>query len=112
MSGQRGPVHHTILRRDRSPGYQRTEWARIDEAGVLRIEGQSLSASADCHEYEWAFRVTADQVPALVTALGGTPGDDVLRLLVQHCQVHHPPDFTGLMNGAGIAFEFWSRRGD
>jgi hypothetical protein len=26
--------------------------------------------------------------------------------------VHHPPDFPGLMEGAGIVYEFWSRVGD
>ena len=102
----------TTLSEDASPGYHRTEWATLDESGALTIEGQSLSSSADYFEYEWAFQVAADQVPRLVTALGGAAGDDVLPLLVRYSRAHHPPDFTGLMNGEGIPFEFWSRVGD
>ena len=112
MAARPAPVRSATLREDRQPGYSRVEWAGVDGSGILRIEGQSLSTSAESLEYEWAFRVPADQVPALVGALGGSPGDDVLALLVRHCRAHHPPDFPGLMNRGGITFEFWSRRGD
>jgi hypothetical protein len=112
MTARPVPVRRTSLREDSRPGYSRSEWAALDESGALSIEGQSLSSSADFYEYEWAFRVVAEQVPRLVAALGGTAGDDVLALLVEHCRVHHPPDFPGLMDGAAIEYEFWSRVGD
>ena len=112
MSARPVPVRSTTLREDSQPGYSRSEWAALDDAGALTIEGQSLSSSADFYEYEWAFQVAAEQVPRLVAALGGAAGDDVLPLLVEHCRVHHPPDFPGLMDGDGIQYEFWSRVGD
>jgi hypothetical protein len=107
-----GSVRRSTLRHDESPGYSRTEWASVDESGALSIEGQSLSSSADPYEYEWAFSVAPDQVPRLVTALGGTAGEDVIPLLVRHCRAHHPPDFSGLMESEGVEFAFWSRAGD
>jgi hypothetical protein len=35
-------------------------------------------------EYEYFYTVAAEDVPALVVALGGQPGTDVIDLLVQH----------------------------
>ncbi len=63
-------------------------------------------------DYEWEFHVPADQVPRLVTALGGTSGDDVLPLLKAHSDAHQPPDWAGLMNRHGVTFTFFSRFGD
>jgi hypothetical protein len=102
----------TVLREDSAPGYHRTEWATLSPLGALTIEGQSLTSGSGADEYEWAFSVPADQVPGLVAALGGATGDDVLPLLVEHCRVHHPPDFGGLMDAAGVQHTFWSRLGD
>ena len=83
----------------------------MHESGALTIEGQSIVDREDPPEYEWVFRLPADQVPKLVVALGGTPGDDVLGLLVGHCREHHPPGFVTLLDGAEIAYSFWSRHG-
>jgi hypothetical protein len=101
-----------VLREDTAPGYRRTEWATLSETGALTIEGQSLTDDDEWGEYEWAFSVPAEQVPGLVTALGGTAGDDVLTVLAAHCRAHHPPDFAGLMERHGVTHTFWSRLGD
>jgi hypothetical protein len=36
---------------------------------------------SDDEEYEWAYTFAASAIPALVTALGGDAGEDVLELL-------------------------------
>ena len=101
----------TVLHEDARPGYRRAEWAAVSETGALTIEGQSVVAGGDPPEYEWVFRLRPEEVPKLVTALGGTPGDDVLPLLVEHCRAHHPPDFVGLLDSSEVTYSFWSRLG-
>ncbi|MDO8119726.1 hypothetical protein Q6346_00190 [Isoptericola sp. b490] len=49
--------------------------------GTIVIEGQDLSGDG---EYEYFLTVFGDQIPSLVVALGGKPGQDVLALLEQH----------------------------
>ncbi|WP_171166165.1 hypothetical protein [Streptomyces sp. I05A-00742] len=51
--------------------------ARLDADGRLHIEGQDLSRG----EYEYMLSVKPDEIPLVVTALGGADGDDVLDLL-------------------------------
>ena len=101
----------TVLLEDARPGYRRAEWASVSETGTLVIEGESVDADADPPEYEWVFRLRSEQVAKLVSALGGSPGDDVLPLLVEHCRAHHPPDFVSLLDSAEISYSFWSRLG-
>jgi hypothetical protein len=112
MAGPLPLPRRAVLREDTAPGYHRTEWAALSETGALTIDGQSITSDDEYGEYEWAFSVPADQVPGLITTLGGTAGDDVLALLAAHCRAHHPPDFAGLMDGHGVTHTFWSRLGD
>jgi len=62
--------------------------ASLGDDGSLRISGQDLgpvtrTISSD-GEYEYFYTVAAEHVPALVVALGGQPGTDVIDLLSQH----------------------------
>jgi len=53
--------------------------------GSLRLSGQDLGPTVSYDgEYEYWYTVKAEHVPALVVALGGTPGDDILDVLKQH----------------------------
>ncbi|GAA3079775.1 hypothetical protein VR41_06430 [Streptomyces sp. NRRL B-1568] len=54
--------------------------ARFGRDGGLVIEGQDLSLG----EYEYMLSVKQDEIPIVVAALGGAPGDDVLELLAGH----------------------------
>ena len=101
------PLHET-----RSTDGSRTVWATYDDAGSLSIEGQSLSRSADFFEYEWAFTVDAEHLPALVSALGGQPGDDVTVLLRALFAADSHPDLRDIFQRHDIPFRFWSRVGD
>jgi hypothetical protein len=55
-------------------------------SGSLSIEVQDLKPpeAMECREYEYAYTVAATDVPRLVAALGGLPGDDVLTLVHEH----------------------------
>ena len=58
--------------------------AALTSSGDLVFEGQDLNGWLDSEEYEYWVTATAVLVPRVVTALGGSPGDDVLALLVAH----------------------------
>lgn len=59
--------------------------AYIQDDGVLEIAGQDLSPpEAFGDEYEYFVSVEAADIPTVVAALGGQPGDDVLALLKSH----------------------------
>jgi hypothetical protein len=67
---------------------QRFLEAAILENADLLIEGQDLGHNLPfpglpgVTEYECAWRIAASEIDALVQALGGAPGDDVLALLL------------------------------
>jgi hypothetical protein len=57
----------------------------LTDDGDLVFEGQDLNPPMkDIDEYEYDITVRAADVPVVVAALGGSPGDDVLALLVAH----------------------------
>ena len=66
-----------LLRGHEATGPHHAERADRSADGALTIEGE-IWTNDDIVDYEWEFHVPADQVPRLVTALGGTSGDDVL----------------------------------
>ena len=73
------------LRRERDGADSRYLWAYLDDEGNLHIDGQDLGpgtapVSAD-GEYEWFKTIRAEEVPKVVTLLGGHAGEDVLDLL-------------------------------
>ncbi|MFI2078192.1 hypothetical protein [Streptomyces triculaminicus] len=51
--------------------------ARINVEGKLLIQGQDLNNG----EYEYMLSVPEAEIPKVVAALDGAPGDDVLELL-------------------------------
>ncbi len=58
--------------------------AVLTESGDLVFEGQDLNGWLGSEEYEYWVTAPAALVPRVVAALGGSPGDDVLELLVAH----------------------------
>ena len=60
-------------------------------------------------EYEWAWRIPAASLPALLAALDGQPGDDPVEL-VYHWSVAHPGRDPGsALKRADVPLEFWNR---
>jgi len=90
---------------------------RMPDGGIL-IEGQDLGPGverafgAGLTEYEWAWAVPPDAVPAAVAALDGHEGDDPLRLLAGWFEAHGGIDPGTHLRQAGVPVEFWSRIGD
>jgi hypothetical protein len=83
--------------------------ASLDAAGVLRISGQDLGENLYGGEYEYNLTVEAADVPKVVAALGGAPGDDVLELLQANGeQVVRAGEKTWLEGlGIEVGFSSW-----
>ncbi len=60
--------------------------ASVDADGVLTISGQDLGDNLYGGDYEYFLTVDATDVPTVVAALGGAPGDDVLDLLAANAE--------------------------
>jgi hypothetical protein len=81
--------------------------ARLTDNGTLSIEGQDFNGG----EYEWIFRVNAEDIPDVIRALGGNPNDDPLALLAErtpHLPDRGSHDPGGWLRAAGVPGEFWS----
>jgi hypothetical protein len=88
------------------------------EGDALVIRGHDLGPvvtrawGAGHSEYEWAWRILPRRLPALRSALGGTPADDPLELL-RRWSVANPGRDPGLvLKRAAVPLEFWNRVGD
>lgn len=93
------------------------------EAGTLRVtaetraDGSVLISGQDfghplCEEYEYWITVRTGDVPALVAALGGAEGADVLDLLEQHAEGIVRAGEKTWLEGHGVVPEFFNRMGD
>ena len=58
--------------------------AVLTDGGDLVFEGRDLNGWLGSEEYEHWVTVPAALVPRVVSALGGSPGGDVLDLLAAH----------------------------
>jgi hypothetical protein len=83
------PLEPTVKLRDedRPDGSHLALWAYLDAAGRLHIDGQDLGdvtkpVSGD-GEYEYFKMIAKDDIPRLVSLLGGNPGDGILELLAR-----------------------------
>jgi hypothetical protein len=108
----------TILRESRDADGLRHLDARLAADGDLVIEGQDLGDGVErfhgpgIREYEWIWTVRAKELPALVAALGGQPGEGVLGLLERRFAGEAAAGLRAFLDGSGIAVESWSRLGD
>jgi hypothetical protein len=106
-----------VLRNTTGPEGLRHLDARVGARGDVVIEGQDLGSGVEeifgAREYEWTWTVAAADVPALVRALGGDEGDDVLNLLgALYSDPRHPGIEAFVGRGKSVPAEFWSRVGD
>jgi hypothetical protein len=86
--------------------------ASLERDGTLRIIGQDLgpvtkSISPD-GEYEYFYTIAAQDVPALVVALGGQPGTDVIDLLEQHWSADAAYNLSAAIRSSGVKYSFSS----
>jgi hypothetical protein len=91
-------------------------WAAPD--GSIVIEGHDLGRGVGdafgpgLTEYEWAWTITPDHVPAAVEALGGQGVDDILRLLEVWAANNVGRDPGTYVKDSGVPIAFWNRVGD
>ncbi len=86
--------------------------ATLERDGTLEISGQDFGpvtkgASSD-GEYEWFYAVAAEDVPALVVALGGQQGTDVIDLLVQRWSGDAAYGLGEAVRSSGVEYRFSS----
>ncbi len=113
-----GPLDGVTLRNQRDAGGTRHLAATRKPDGGILIEGQDLGPGVErafgpgLTEYEWAWVIGPDAVPAAIAALDGHEGDDPLRLLAGWFEAHGGIDPGMHLRQAGVPVEFWSRIGD
>lgn len=104
------------LRADRYGGSAYYLRAHIRRDGALVIEGHDLGVTPKQFwgsiEYEWEIAIPAGELPALVDALGGTPGADPLDLLAVRYGEDERVASRAFLEERAITFEFSSRVGD
>jgi hypothetical protein len=76
--------------------------------GSLMIEGQDLGGDFFSGEYEYAITVRPDDVPRVVEALGGAPGEDPLALLQAKGKEIVELGEKKWLEGLGLTVKFWS----
>jgi hypothetical protein len=87
-----------------------TVWTRRGEDGGFTILGQDLGPIAPGgREYEYAITVAATDVPAVVEALGGTPGADALVVVAANAETIVRTGELTWLKGLGVEPRFWSR---
>jgi hypothetical protein len=114
MPGKRKSVS---LRSIRGENGSLNVWAELAENRSLVIQGQDLGRGVsdfygpDLAEYEWAWVIKKADLPGLVTALGGFPGDDVLALLLSRFSGDGAAGLSDFLVAQAIPVERWSRIG-
>ncbi|MBX7430633.1 hypothetical protein JDV09_00695 [Mycobacterium sp. Y57] len=91
-------------------------WLNLDATlqpdGSLRIDGQDLGpvtepVSPD-GEYEYGYTIAAQDVPAMVIALGGQHGTDIIDLLEHHWSGAQSYGLGAAIRSSGVPHHFWN----
>jgi hypothetical protein len=100
------------LRYERDGPDSRFLWAYLDDQGNLHIDGQDLGPKTapvgDDGEYEWFKTIRAEDVPKVVTLLGGSTGDDVLDLMEARYTGEASGELEKRLRESDIKVEFYS----
>jgi hypothetical protein len=100
------------LRNEQDGPNSRFLWAYLDDQGNLHIDGQDLGPKtgpvSDDGEYEWFKTIRAEDVPKVVTLLGGSTGDDVLDLMEGRYTGEASGDLEKRLRESDIKTEFYS----
>ena len=88
--------------------------AFLSSDGDILIQGRDYGDGVEqifgLREYEWAWRIPAGHVPALLRALEAE--DDVLSALKRRFSGNDDAHLGEFLDAHGIATEKWSRLGD
>ena len=97
----------------RQDGSRLTTSAYLRDDGRLVIAGQDLgpvtNMVSDDGEYEWSHTYAAADVSAVVRALGGREGDDVLLVLRERWAGNNrASDLMRTLRDSGVPYEVWT----
>jgi hypothetical protein len=88
--------------------------ASLSSDGDILIQGRDYGDGVEkvlgVREYEWAWKIPADQLPVLLRALEAD--DDVLSALKRRFSGNDAAHLGPFLDAHGIATEKWSRLGD
>ncbi len=78
--------------------------ATLERNGSLTLSGQDLGHHD--YEYEYWYIVEAANVPAMVIALGGEPGADIIDLLVSQWSGDAVAELIATIKRSGVEYKF------
>jgi hypothetical protein len=81
----------------------------LTDEGDLRFAGHDLSGHPFSNEYEYWVTIPAVDVPIVVSALGGRPGDNVLELMADHAATIVRRGERAWVESLGIEPSFFAR---
>jgi hypothetical protein len=100
-------VPKIVLRAEKTDTDQR-QLSVYDHEGGIRIDGWDYGDTVERlkggREYEWMIDVAANDLPALVAALGGAAGDDVFEAI----RAFNDPNALQRIIIDGIPHKWWS----
>ena len=79
--------------------------ANFELNGTLTISGQNLGRE---YEYEYWYGITAEHLPALLVALGGTPEQNVLAFLQQQWSGDAAKGLESAIRDSGVEYRFFN----
>ena len=81
--------------------------AYLESNGTLPIYGQNLGRTVVRDgEYEYWYGIKAEHVPALLVALGGIPGQNILAVLEQHWSGDAAKGLETAIRNSGVEYRF------
>jgi hypothetical protein len=104
-----GKTRRVTLRDETSGLDRRWLWAYLDDEDNLHIDGQDLGpgtalVSTD-GDYEWFEKISAHDLPKLLTLLGAPPDADVLDVLEGQWSGEKAGDLETLIRKSGFKVE-------
>lgn len=85
--------------------------ANLEPDGRLTISGQNLGPRVDDDddgEYEYWYGIKAEDLPALLVALGGTPDEDILAFLEKHWSGDAAKGLERAIRDSGVQYRFFN----
>jgi hypothetical protein len=94
---RRIPYYRLVILRDESGWHEKAE--QVDDE--ITVSGWMVGEGG----HDWRYHVPPENGPALIAALGGQPGDDVLTLLQRY--VEDGGSVSTAMTGLATFSSYW-----
>jgi len=101
-------IEHFVLRHQLKVLRRHVSRPRLDRPDRVLFAALGSGGS----EYEWAWRIPAASMPALVAALDGQAGADPLDVVSRWSMVRPDDDPGPALKRADVPLELWNRVGD